>query len=238
MNTQGGFGNSSTFGLPATSNLFTVNGMNENDPFLNLNNSGATNLLLGQNDINQATVVNNGYSGQYGGLAGANVNYITKAGSNAWHGNATYWWNGRAMNANNFINNASGAARPFDNANQWAASFGGPIKKDKTFFFVDYEGLRVILPTSTPVNIPSPGFQAATLANLALNSPDSVPFYTQMFNLYQNAPGASRAQNILSPGIDVNGNPTGNGCGSFNGLGDPGVPCALKFQSTGGQPDD
>jgi hypothetical protein len=48
MNTQAGYGNSATFGLPATSNLFTVNGMNENDPFLNLNNSGATNLLLGQ----------------------------------------------------------------------------------------------------------------------------------------------------------------------------------------------
>src|SRR5947199_2757580 len=56
MNTQGGYGNSAIFGLPATSNLFTVDGMNENDPFLNLNNSGATNLLLGQNDIDQATV--------------------------------------------------------------------------------------------------------------------------------------------------------------------------------------
>jgi hypothetical protein len=79
MNTQAGYGNSATYGLPATSNLFTVNGMNENDPFLNLNNSGATNLLLGRNDIQEATVVNNGYSGQYGGLAGANVNYVTRA---------------------------------------------------------------------------------------------------------------------------------------------------------------
>src|SRR5436305_1834522 len=83
MNTQGGYGNDSTFGLPGTSNLFTVNGMNENDPFLNLNNSGATNLLLGQNDVQEATVVNNGYSGQYGQLAGANVNYVTKSGTNA-----------------------------------------------------------------------------------------------------------------------------------------------------------
>ena len=47
MNTGGGFGNFSSFGLPATSNLFTLNGMNDNDPFLNLNNSGPTNLLLG-----------------------------------------------------------------------------------------------------------------------------------------------------------------------------------------------
>jgi hypothetical protein len=50
------------------------------DPFLNLNNSGATNLLLGQNEVQEANVVNNGYSGQYGTLAGANVNYITKSG--------------------------------------------------------------------------------------------------------------------------------------------------------------
>src|SRR4029077_13133193 len=120
MNTQAGFGNSSTFGLPATSNLFTVNGMNENDPFLNLNNSGATNLLLGQNDVQEATVVNNGYSTQYGGLAGANVNYVTKSGTNNFHGNANYFWNGRTMNANNWFNNLNGVARPFDNVNQWA----------------------------------------------------------------------------------------------------------------------
>jgi hypothetical protein len=58
--------------------------------------------------------------------------------------NALYWWNGRTLNANSFFNNQSGAPRPFDNANQWAASFGGPVKKDKTFFFVDTEGLRLI----------------------------------------------------------------------------------------------
>src|SRR6266850_4058816 len=235
MNTQGGFGNASTYGLPATSNLYTVNGMNENDPFLNLNNSGATNLLLGQNDIQEATVVNNGYSGQYGGLAGANVNYITKAGSNTWHGNATYWWNGRSMNANNFFNNASGTPRPFSNANQWAASLGGPIRKNSTFFFVNTEGLRVVLPTSVPVNIPSPQFQAATLANLAATSGASIPFYNQLFGLWNNANGATRAQDILQPGTDAAGNIiSGNGCGSFTGLGSTSIPCALRFQSTAG----
>ncbi len=47
MNTQAGYGNSAVYGISATSNLFTVDGMNENDPFLNLNNSGATNLVPG-----------------------------------------------------------------------------------------------------------------------------------------------------------------------------------------------
>jgi len=85
MNTQAGYGNSATFGISATSNLFTIDGMNENDPFLNLNNSGATNLMLGANDVSTATVVNNGYSGEYGSMAGANVNFVTKSGTNKFH---------------------------------------------------------------------------------------------------------------------------------------------------------
>ncbi|HWO35915.1 MAG TPA: TonB-dependent receptor, partial [Candidatus Acidoferrum sp.] len=223
QNTQGGNGNFSAYGLPATSNLFTLNGQNENDPFLNLNNSGATNLLLGNNDVQEATLVTNGYSGEYGTLAGANVNYVTKSGGNSFHGNALYWWNGRILNANSYFNNQNGTPRPFVNANQWAASIGGPIKKDKTFFFVDTEGLRFVLPTSTNVRIPSLQFEAATLANLASVSPASVPFYQQLFNLYNNAPGASRAADVLP----------GGGCGSFSLLG--GGPCALQFNSTVGQ---
>ena len=53
MNTQAGYGNSATYGISGTSNLFTIDGMNENDPFLNLNNSGATNLILGANDVRE-----------------------------------------------------------------------------------------------------------------------------------------------------------------------------------------
>lgn len=227
MNTQAGYGNSALYGMPATSNLFTVDGANENDPFLNLNNSGATNLLLGQNDIQTATVVNNGYEGQYGGLAGANVNYVTKSGTNNWHGNAMYWWNGRIMNANNYFNNQSGTPRPFDNANQWAASIGGPIRKDKTFFFINTEGLRVLLPTNTLVKIPSPQFETATLANLVTAQPTAIPFYKQVFNLYNSAPGANRATPIAAS-VD----PT-LGCGTFTGLG-AGVPCTDSFRSTAG----
>ena len=231
MNTEAGYGNSAIFGLPATSNLFTVDGANENDPFLNLNNSGATNLLLGQNDVQTATVVNNGYQGQYGGLAGANVNYVTKSGTNNWHGNATYFWNGRIMNANNYFNNQSGTPRPFDNANQWAASIGGPIVKDKTFFFVNTEGLRVLLPTNTLVKIPSPQFQAATLAHLATANPSVIPFYNRIFSLYNQAPGANRA----TP-IDAATDPT-LGCGGpiagGGGLGTT-IPCADQFRSTAG----
>jgi hypothetical protein len=218
MNTQAGYGNSALFGISGTSNYFTVDGMSENDPFLNLNNSGATNLLLGQNDIDTTTVVNNGYSGEYGTLAGANVNYVTKSGGNKVHGNAEYFWNGSNMNANGWFNDNTGSPKPFSNANQWAASIGGPIRKDKTFFFLDTEGLRLLIPTSVPVNVPSPQFQTATLSTIPASE---VPFYTGLFNLYKGASGYSRATNTLPAG----------GCdGSVTLAG--GAPCAMVFQSS------
>ena len=52
----------------------------------------------------------------------------------------------------------NGLSKPFDNANQWAASFGGPIKKDKLFFFVNTEGLRVLIPVPANDSCPDAGF--------------------------------------------------------------------------------
>jgi len=212
MNTQGGMGNIEAFGLPATSNLFTMNGMDDNDPFLNVNNSGATNLLLGSNEIQEADVVTNGYSGAYGTFGGINVNYVTKSGGNDFHGNAVYYWTGRAMDANDWFNKAQGDPRPFNNANQWAASIGGPIKKDKLFFFLNTEGLRVLIPVPSTVTVPNTAFEQATVANLtSLGLTSSIPYYCQnlagicpgvgpvagsgvgIFNLYNAIPGYASA---------------------------------------------
>ncbi len=219
MNTQNGGGNFSVFGLPGYSNMFTINGMDYLNSYGDNNKSGATNNSLGANEMQSVTVVNNGYSGNYGRLVGSNVNFVSKSGSNQFHGNAIYDWNGSALNANDYFNVRSDTPRPFDNVNQWAASIGGPIWKDHTFFFVNNEGLRIVLPTTTPVNVPSPQFQAATLANLASVSPGSTSFYNQIFSLYNSAPGIARAQNILPNG----------GCGSSVLPG--GGPCALQFQA-------
>ena len=222
MNTQSGGGNFSTFGLPGYSNMFTINGMDYLNSYGDNNKSGATNNSLGANEIQSATVVNNGYSGNYGRLVGSTVNYVSKSGGNQVHGNAAYYWNGSSLNANDFFNVRSATPRPFDNVNQWADSIGGPIQKDKTFFFVNNEGLRIVLPTTSSVNIPSPQFQAATLANLAIVNPAAVPFYQQIFALYNAAPGAARATNSLPNG----------GCGTFTLQN--GAPCALQFQAIPG----
>jgi Carboxypeptidase regulatory-like domain len=224
MNTQAGGGNFSAFGLPGYSNMFTINGMDYLNSFGDNNKSGATNNSLGANEMQGVTVVNNGYSGNYGRMVGSNVNYVTKSGANQVHGNAIYEWNGSSLNANNFFNNRNNTPRAFDNVNQWAASIGGPIWKDRTFFFVNNEGLRIVLPTSTSVNIPSAQFQSAALANLARTNPGSVPFYQKTFALYNGAAGAARAVNSLTDG----------GCGTAAFEQTVGGPCALVFQATPG----
>ena len=200
MNTGMGYGNFSSYGLPATSNLFSVNGENDMDPYLNLNNSGATNLTLGKNDIQEATVVNNAYSGQYGQQAGAQISYVTKSGTNQYHGNAEYWWTGRAMDANDWFNNLNSVARPFANNNEWAASLGGPIKKDKLFFFVDNEGIRYIVPSSQPVFSWSPNFVTNSLAYIAANQPASLALYQKYYQLMQSAPGYASGATAFGPG--------------------------------------
>jgi hypothetical protein len=232
---ESGF-NFSILGMPGTSYLFTIDGMNNNDNGVNQSLSGALGLTLGQNQIQEATVVTTGYSGQFGGAAGGNINYITKSGSNGFHGNAQYYWNGRVLNANDWFNKEFGNPRPFDNANQWAGSLGGPLKKGKLFFFFDNEGMRLILPNVSPVLIPSPEFEVATIANIdskfGANSASDA-FYKQIFSLYNAAPGASSAR---PGGQDPQSDPTG--CTGFigpNGLGTT-VACAMNFLSVRRRP--
>ena len=156
VSSGGGYGNFSTFGLPGTSNTFTINGGYNNDPFLNIGNTGATNLMLGGNDVGNVTVVSNAYDAAYGGLGGTQLSETTRSGSNRFHGNANYFWNGRVMNANDWFVKQSGSPRPFVNANQWGVGIGGPIWRDHTFFFGNYEGIRLVFPTSpTQVYAPS-----------------------------------------------------------------------------------
>ena len=159
------------------------------------------------------------------------MNYLTKSGGNAFHGNAQYYWNGTALNANDWFDNAFGNARPVDTANQWAGSVGGPIKKDELFFFFDTEGMSVLLPYSIQTVLPSAQFELATVKNIDSifgSGSASHYFYEQMFTLYNSAPGASSAL-------------TGNfnsqdrtGCNGWVNPNDPnGVgttqPCAVHF---------
>src|SRR6202034_2542924 len=213
MNTSGsGYGNFSAFGLPGTANLFTLNGNDYNDPFLNLNNSGASNLLLGSNEIQEVSVISNAYTGQYGRQAGAQIDYATKSGGNAFHGDAVYYYN---------------AGYSPETNNQWAAGLGGPVIKDKVFFYANTEGLRYSLGAGGFVDYPTSAFENYVSQNIAKlpTAPTATPFYQNIFNLYNSAKGFAAAQT----------NPIANSCGSLNGMSGGAIPndaCVGQTQQT------
>ncbi len=243
VNIQGGSGNMNSEGIPGSSVLFTLNGADVMDPYNNLNNSGASNNLLGQNEIAEAAVVLNAYSAEYGRMAGGQLNLVGKGGTNQFHGNVLENYNDRIFNANDFFNNQTSTPRGVAISNQYGGSLGGPVwipkvynGKNKTFFFVDREGLRYVTPSSGVVSIPSPQFQQYVLGHVPAGS---VPLYQDAFNLYNNAVGIGRAQ-AVSNGSGVLQDSTGHlGCqtkGSFSGTPAPGgglfgvtIPCAYAF---------
>jgi len=232
LSTGAGYGNFTVYGMPGASNLFTINGGDMNDPYSNLNNSGSSNNMLGANEIQEVAMVSNGYTGQYGRAAGANMNFTTKSGGNSFHGNAKWDWNGSYLNANDWFNNHTNTPRPFANSNQWGGSFGGPIIKNKLFFFFDSEGLRYVLPGGGfPVYIPTSQFANAVVANLQATQPNEVATYQKMFQLYAGAPGAAGA--VPNPGDGGCGDLAANGTTTINGIafGTGGAPCTSTFRS-------
>lgn len=243
VNTGSGYGNFSTDGLPGISNLFVLNGFDNEDPFLNLNNSGSSNLTLGQGELAEATVIQNAYNSQYGRAAGAIIQYTTKSGTNKFHGEADYNWNGSLLNANGWFNQFTEVSsnlpktRPHAVSNEWAANIGGPILHDKLFFFADYEGLRYVLPGSSGFQtLPSPQLNSWMLANVPAAAQS---LYSQVVSDFQKAPGyktATPVTNGSGPNQDANG---ALGCGDMAGTPAPGggtfgtdVPCMLVGQSS------
>jgi hypothetical protein len=129
LNVGGGNNNFNANGLPFNAGLYTMNGADITEPYNNNNKSGASNNTLGSNEIAEAAVILNAYSAQYGRMAGVQVNFVTKAGANQFHGDLVENYNDAILNANDFFNNATNTPRGRSVANQYAASLGGPIIK-------------------------------------------------------------------------------------------------------------
>jgi Carboxypeptidase regulatory-like domain len=238
VNAGGSYGNFSSDGLPGISNLFVLNGFDNQDPFLNLNNSGSSNLTLGQGELAEATVIQNAYNSQYGRAAGAIVQYTTKSGTNKFHGEVDYNWNGSALNANGWFNQETEAlsglpkTRPHAVSNEWAANAGGPIIKDKLFFFADYEGLRYVLPGSSGfITFPTTAFSDFILGNVPASA---LSLYTLAMNDFKKSPAYKNATPVTN-GPGNNQDPNGAfGCGDMAGTAAPGggtfgvdTPCML-----------
>jgi len=148
-------------------NFFLLNGVEftgaaEN----NMTPGGASGNLLGVDAVQEFNVLRDSYGAQYGMHPGAQVNIITQSGSNQWHGSLYEFFRNSALNARNYFDPLTGTP-PFQR-NQFGGALGGPIQKDKTFFFVNYEGLTQNLHQTSVAFVPS-------LASRALAAPSVQP---------------------------------------------------------------
>ena len=147
-----GLGNQLTIsGARPQQNNYLINGISMNDY-----TNGAPGSLqggnLGVDAVQEFTVLTANYSAEYGRTSGGVISAITRSGSNAFHGSAYEFLRNSALDARNFFD---GPTIPPFRRNQYGASGGGPIQKEKTFIFGDYEGLRQALGLSQLVQVPS-----------------------------------------------------------------------------------
>ncbi len=143
----GSYGTFSVNGARGRSNNFQLDGTDMNDGYRNdpaINEAGVFGTpatILPVEAIAEMRVASN-FEAEYGRSGGAVINIVTNSGTNNWHGSALEFFRNTVFDARNYFNtDSSGPKQPFHN-NQFGGSLGGPIRKDKTFFFADYEGLR------------------------------------------------------------------------------------------------
>ncbi len=130
-------------GLRSTFNNFLLDGIDNNA--YGTSNQGFSNQVMQPppDAIAEFQVVTNNYSAEYGRSGGASVNVAYRSGGNGFHG-ATWWFlRNTTLNATGFFKPVDGV-KPQFNRNQFGATFGGPIKKNRAFFFLDYEGFRQV----------------------------------------------------------------------------------------------
>lgn len=189
-----GFGNQlSDGGHRPNENTYRVNGMVIND-YTNAAPGGSTGVNLGVDAIDQFSVLTSSYTSEYGRTSGAVIDAVTKSGTNHLHGTAFFFDRDKIFDARNYFD---GPAIPAFRRIQFGAAAGAPIFRDRTFFFVAYEGIRQSQPVSTTIKVPNAGARAAAVPAivpyLALwpvaptGAPDTNPggIGTQSFNTSQ-----------------------------------------------------
>lgn len=155
--TQGGA--LSVNGAREQSNNFLLDGVDNNDPYLNQYVA-----LPSVDAIQEFKVESSDYSAEYGRTGGAQINVVLKSGTNEFHGTVFEYFRNRSLDAKNYFDLPNCTARavpgtcadiPALQRNQFGGTMGGPIRKDKSFFFVSYEGLRLRQATTRLASVPS-----------------------------------------------------------------------------------
>jgi len=153
-------------------NNYRIDGVSIND-YTNGAPGSAGGVNLGADAIKEFSVLASNYTAEYGRTSGGVINAITRSGSNSIHGSAYEFFRNDALDARNFFN----GAKPPLRRNQFGGSLGGPIIKNKTFFFADFERIRRLQGVPSVVTVPSPAARSGQLAAGAVPvHPNIVPF--------------------------------------------------------------
>ncbi|PYU27622.1 MAG: TonB-dependent receptor [Acidobacteria bacterium] len=156
----------SVAGKRPETNRFLINGVDYiggNASGLFITPSGASGMLLGVDAVREYNVLPNSYGAEYGKRAGGQISIVTSSGTNQLHGDLFEYLRNSAFDARNFFD-ATSAAPPFKR-NQFGASLGGPLKKDKLFLFGNYEGFRQRLAVSSVAVVPGSNARLGFLPN-------------------------------------------------------------------------
>src|ERR1700678_3871202 len=145
-------GNQSINGQREAANGFMINGANVNE-----GKNNGTAVIPNLDSIEEFRIITNNFDAEYGNYSGGQVNVITKSGTNGYHGDIFEFNRNTAFNAVNYFAQST----PKYIQNQFGATFGGPIKKDKIFFFIDYQGTRLIQGQTATALVPDGGFAPA-----------------------------------------------------------------------------
>ena len=162
-------GNQSVNGQREASNGFMVNGSNVEEGKTN-----GTAIIPNLDSIDEFRIITNNFDAEYGNYSGGQVNVVTKSGTNSWHGDGFEFLRNTALDAKNYFSLPTDKT-PVFRQNQFGGTLGGPIKKDKTFFFVDYQGTRQTQAPTQNTLMPSP-------ANFAGNFTDSASLLSGSVN--------------------------------------------------------
>ena len=128
-------------GARGNQNLYLLDGVSNSD--LSGNPQGAAGSYIGAETVKEFQVITNNYSAEYQSAAGAIVSAVTKSGTNTLHGSGFWTTRNSTFDANSWSNNRNNAGKRDFTRNQFGGSLGGPIIRDKMFFFGSYEGFRV-----------------------------------------------------------------------------------------------
>ncbi|HXQ69750.1 MAG TPA: TonB-dependent receptor [Pyrinomonadaceae bacterium] len=157
-------------GQKGTLNSLQVDGADNNNTFFG-QSFGRTGTRppyqFSEESVQEFQVNQNGFSAEFGRAGGAVINVVTKSGTNEWHGSAFEFFRDEALNSNTPILTARNAKRPKSQINQFGATIGGPIRKDRAFFFFAYDGQR----SNIPNVVDAPNFFAQPLSIQNLLAP-------------------------------------------------------------------